>query len=100
MQNNELATKQDLSELKASIKEELADVVERLFASQRELESRLNEKIERIETTLLTEFHKWVSPQAARQRTHSAALRAIDLEMEQLDERLTKVERGDPPPAH
>jgi hypothetical protein len=43
-----------------------------------------------VETTLLTEFHKWASPNEARMRTHTAALRAIDLEA--VSERVTKLE--------
>ena len=31
--------------------------------------------LERIETTLLTEFHKWASPADARVKTHTAAIR-------------------------
>ena len=50
------------------------------------------ERIEQVETTLLTEFHKWASPIEARARTHSAALRAVDLEMEHLTDRVTKLE--------
>jgi hypothetical protein len=53
-------------------------------------------ELERVETSLLTEFHKWASPLEARVRTHSAALRAIDLEMEALDSRVKKLE-GNPP---
>lgn len=48
--------------------------------------------LERVETALLTEFHKWASPQEMRQRTHAAALRAIDAEMENLQDRVTKLE--------
>ena len=43
----------------------------------------IREQLDRTETTLLTEFHKLASPLKARQRTHSAALRALDIEMEQ-----------------
>ena len=50
------------------------------------------EQLRRVETSLLTEFHKWASPFEARQRTHTAALRAIDLEMEALSERVAKPE--------
>jgi len=49
-------------------------------------------QMERLETTLLTEFHKWASPVDARLRTHTAALRALDLEMEALSDRVTKLE--------
>lgn len=45
-------------------------------------------RIERLETTLLTEFHKWASPVEMRQRTHAAAIRALDTEVESLSDRL------------
>ena len=56
------------------------------------MERRLDAKIERVETTLLTEFHKWASPNELRMRSHTAALRALDLEMEALSERVDKLE--------
>jgi len=52
----------------------------------------INEQLERVETTLLTELHKWASPVEARQRTHAAALRAVDLEMEAVSDRVKKLE--------
>jgi len=48
-------------------------------------------KLERVETALLTEFHKWASPADMRARSHTAALRAMDLEMEALTERAQKL---------
>lgn len=51
--------------------------------------------LERVETNLLTEFHKWASPAEARAKTHTAAIRAIDLEMEALTERVQKLEKRD-----
>jgi hypothetical protein len=42
------------------------------------------EQMEKVETTLLTEFHKWASPQEMRQRSHAMAIRALDDEMEHL----------------
>ena len=53
---------------------------------------RLDVKIERVETALLTEFQKWASPNEARVRTHTAALRAIDPELEAVSDRVTKLE--------
>jgi hypothetical protein len=47
----------------------------------------ITEQLRTVETSLLTEFHKWASPSEARQRTHTEALRAIDLELEALSER-------------
>ena len=55
-------------------------------------ETRLTAAIERVETSLLTEFHKWASPLEMRVRTHTTAIRASDLEMEALAERVTKLE--------
>jgi ribosome-associated translation inhibitor RaiA len=56
------------------------------------VESTFSDKLERVETTLLTEFHKWSSPIEMRLRTHSAALRASDLELEAVADRVTKLE--------
>jgi hypothetical protein len=57
---------------------------------------KLDAKIEKVETSLLTEFHKWASPTEARLRTHTAALRAIDLELEAVSERVRKLEDQQP----
>jgi len=48
----------------------------------------IREQLEKVETTLLTEFHKWASPVELRQRSHAAALRALDAEVEPLSDRL------------
>lgn len=58
------------------------------------LETRLNAKIKKVETTLLTEFHKWAPPAEMRLRSHSATLRALDIEMESLTDRVDKFEKG------
>lgn len=50
-----------------------------------------SEKVERVETNLLTEFHKWASPFEARQRSHAAALRALDLETEAQSDQLKAI---------
>ena len=50
--------------------------------------------LERVETRLLTEFHKWASPVELRQRSHSAAMRAFDAELEAVSDRVTKLEGG------
>ena len=55
-----------------------------------------NERSEQVETKLLTEFHKWASPAEARNRTISAALRAIDLEMEANADLAKKLESRHP----
>jgi hypothetical protein len=58
------------------------------------VETRLDAKIEKAETNLLTEFQKWASPMEARVRAHTAVLRALDLEMEALSNRVEKLEGG------
>ena len=77
----------------------LGDRIDALDAKIEAMERRIGDrtnaldaKIEKVETTLLTEFHKWASPHEARLRTHAATLRAIDLEMEALSERVDKLE--------
>jgi hypothetical protein len=49
-------------------------------------------QLEKVETTLLTEFHKWASPVEMRQRSHAAAIRALDAEVESLADRLKNLE--------
>ncbi|MFZ0770663.1 MAG: hypothetical protein WCA49_15720 [Candidatus Sulfotelmatobacter sp.] len=52
----------------------------------------ISQRLEKVETTLLTEFHKWASPVELRQRSHAAALRALDTEVEALSDRLKNLE--------
>ncbi len=44
----------------------------------------LDERLEKLETTMLTEFHKWPQPVVGRLRSHTEALRTLDLELEAL----------------
>jgi len=50
------------------------------------------EQLEKVETTLLTEFHKWASPFEARQRSHTSELYALHTEIQALSDRLKKLE--------
>ena len=52
----------------------------------------IDQRLEKVETTLLTEFHKWASPLDARVRSHSAVARALDLELEAVQDRVAKLE--------
>ena len=67
-------------------------------ARMESFETRMLERIERTETRLLTAFHDWASPMEARVSSHSAALRAIDMQMESnlkaIKARLDELERG------
>lgn len=51
-----------------------------------------SERLEKVETTLLTEFHKWASPQDMRIRSHALAMRALDDEVESLPDRVKNLE--------
>jgi hypothetical protein len=48
----------------------------------------MSERLEKAETTLPTEFHKCASPVELRQKSHAAALRALDAEVESISDRL------------
>jgi len=85
---------QQTIKLEERLNQQTIKLEERLNQQAIQLEERLNQRIERVETSLLTEFHKWASPAEARNRTISAALRAIDLEMEQLSDRVKRLEGG------
>lgn len=52
----------------------------------------IDARLEKLETTLLTEFHKWASPTELRIQSHAQAIRAIDLELENVKERVSKLE--------
>lgn len=60
----------------------------------------ISERLEKVETTLLTDLHKCASPVELRQKSHAAALRALDAEVESLSGRLKKSRRPliDPSP--
>jgi hypothetical protein len=74
------------------LKQYLIAMEARLDAKIAAIETRLEAKIEKVETTLLTEFHKWASPAELRARSHAAAIRALDLEVEALTDRVEKLE--------
>ena len=81
-------------ELKPYLDGKFAELDAKFAGKFAELDGKFATKqdLERVETALLTEFHKWASPADMRARTHAAALRAIDLEMESLTERVQKLE--------
>jgi hypothetical protein len=54
----------------------------------------ISERLEVVETKLLTAFHKWASPVDVRLRAHSAAIRALDVEQETLRDRMDRFEAG------
>ena len=50
----------------------------------------IKDRLEEMETKLLTEFHKWASPIDARLRSHTAVITALDLELEEIKKRFDK----------
>ena len=56
------------------------------------LNQMVAEQLEAVETRLLTAFHQWSSPVDTRLRAHSAAIRALDVEQEELRDRVDKLE--------
>jgi hypothetical protein len=73
---------------------EVVRVEGRLAGEIIRVDERLTARIEHVETALLTEFHKWASPLEMRMRTHSAVLRAMDLEIEAATDRIPKLDTG------
>ena len=65
---------------------------DRINSSAIALEERLIERIRDTETTLLTEFHKWAAPVDQRVRGLSSMLRAVDADLEYMQERLKRLE--------
>ncbi len=58
------------------------------------IHGEIHDQLERVETKLLTAFHSWASPNETRQRSHSAAIRALDVIVESLEDRVKKIEAG------
>jgi hypothetical protein len=52
----------------------------------------ISARLDKVETALLTEFHKWASPVELRQKSHAAALRALDAEVKSLSDPLRNLE--------
>jgi hypothetical protein len=65
---------------------------QRLALASKALEECLIERVRDTETNLLTEFHKWTSPFELRARSHAAAIKAMDAEIEYLGDRVKKLE--------
>ena len=80
---------QSLFSAELSSKPNRDEIIKRL----EELETRFDDKLERVETSLLTAFHKWASPADERFRSHSSALRALDLEIEATKDRVAQLEQ-------
>ena len=83
-----MLTPEDLEQIRAAIRESIVPLATR--ADIAPLATR--EQLDKTETRLLTEFHKWASPIEMRVRSHAAALRAMDAELEAQADRIKKLE--------
>jgi hypothetical protein len=52
----------------------------------------ISDQLERVETSLLTEFHKWASPADIRLRSHRDAIHALEIDVDSLKERVKDLE--------
>ncbi|HLK69593.1 MAG TPA: hypothetical protein VKU19_39460 [Bryobacteraceae bacterium] len=52
----------------------------------------ITERLEAVETKILTAFHKFAEITTARQRSHTEALQVCDLEIEALKHRVAALE--------
>jgi hypothetical protein len=60
---------------------------------KRELREHVSEQCEKVETKLLTEFHKWGSTADARYRQTHAVVAGIDDRMLAVEDRVSALER-------
>jgi hypothetical protein len=81
------------------LKEFLTKIAGHQDARMDKMDARLDAmdaKIEKVENTLLTEFHKWASPMDARLRTHRSWFTEVDAELQALKDRIAKLEGQQP----
>ena len=74
--------------------DEMDAKIDRTNAKIDKFHADLDAKIEKVETTLLTEFHKWASPIDAKVRTHRSWFSEVDAELDLLKLRVKKLEGG------
>ena len=53
----------------------------------------IGSRVERLETTQLTEFHKFAEANDARVRSHGAMIHSLELQLEALEDRIRKLEQ-------
>jgi hypothetical protein len=63
-------------------------ITERMDALEQRIPERTAAQIEATETKLLTAFHNWGSPVELKLRSHPEAIRAVDLEIEAIGNRV------------
>ena len=81
-------TKADLLAALAALKAEMVEAI-------RAVEERLTERIHDTETKHLTAFHGWARPAEIRMRSTLAVTQGFDERLALLEERVSRMERGD-----
>lgn len=84
---------QDKQWIQENVTQQIIAAEERIISA---LKAFVSERSEQVETRLLTAFQQWASPMEARMRTHAAAIKAIDAEMEYHEDRLKRLEGRSP----
>jgi hypothetical protein len=74
----------------AASRQDILDAEERIV---RALKQYIDERCERVETKLLAAFWEWARPLEIRVRT----LPGLDERVSLLEERVSRIQRGDPP---
>ncbi len=88
--------KQHLQAMEQRLKTQIAELKTQIA----ELRIYVDDRCEHVETTLLTEFHKWASPVEMRLRSHSSVLPTLDMDFEALADRIKRIEGREPNQPH
>jgi hypothetical protein len=70
-----------------------ADLTEAIHQSETRLETRLLERLEKVETTLLKEFHKWAQITETRIRVNETLAFGLSDRMASLESRVRDLEQ-------
>jgi hypothetical protein len=71
----------------------IRDVLDgRLDAAEERMKAYADKRTDALETKLITAFQQWASPVEMRVRSHAAAIRAMDVEVESIADRVDKLE--------
>jgi chromosome segregation ATPase len=89
-------TDEQLQSLFAGMQRVLEQRLDSLAADITALKERAaatDDKIDKVETTLLSEFRKWAAPIESRLQTHRSWFQEVDAEMVLLKERIARLEK-------
>lgn len=93
-EDNGVATKKDLREMEERLSAATKKDIREVKRDLREMEDRLIEKMRDMQTEVLRAFHDWSRPVEIKLRT----LPQLDERLGLLEERISRLERGELPP--